>query len=107
VEISDAWVLHRDCRRPRSCTGGRCAPSIARSNSPASAFGIPLQYIPVPGYLLVLAVMAYKRQTTCPILKIGRYIATTSPPMTTPRTTMISGSISDDRLSTASSTSRS
>ncbi len=48
-----------------------------------------------------------RRQTTWPILKIGRYIATTSPPMTTPRITMIIGSISEDRLSTASSTSRS
>ena len=45
--------------------------------------------------------------TTEPSLKIGRYIAITRPPISTPRMTMISGSISDARPATASSTSSS
>jgi len=44
-------------------------------------------------------------QTAWPILKIGRYMATTMPPMRVPSTTMIIGSINDDSESTASSTS--
>ena len=48
-----------------------------------------------------------QRQTTWPSLKIGRYIATTRPPITTPRNTMISGSSRLDSAATASSTSRS
>ena len=43
--------------------------------------------------------------TTCPNLKIGRYIAITKPPISTPKTTMMSGSIRLDIASTASSTS--
>ncbi len=43
--------------------------------------------------------------TAWPILKIGRYMAITMPPMSTPRTTMIIGSIRLDSASTASSTS--
>src|SRR5205814_4306512 len=39
--------------------------------------------------------------TAWPILKIGRYMATTMPPMRPPRTTMIIGSINDDSESTA------
>ena len=39
--------------------------------------------------------------------KIGRYIATTMPPTTTPRNTIITGSISESRLDTAASTSSS
>jgi tetratricopeptide (TPR) repeat protein len=42
-----------------------------------------------------------------PSLKIGKYIATTSPPISVPRMTMISGSISEDSAATASSTSSS
>jgi methyl-accepting chemotaxis protein len=45
--------------------------------------------------------------TTEPSLKIGRYIATTRPPISVPSTTMISGSISEDSAPTASSTSSS
>lgn len=44
-------------------------------------------------------------QTTWPSLKIGRYIATTMPPMIEPSTTMMIGSIRLDRPLTASSTS--
>jgi hypothetical protein len=39
--------------------------------------------------------------------KIGRYIATTMPPTITPRTTIITGSISESRAETATSTSSS
>ena len=39
--------------------------------------------------------------------KIGRYIATTMPPTMTPRTTIITGSISESRADTATSTSSS
>jgi hypothetical protein len=39
--------------------------------------------------------------TTEPSLKIGNYIATTGPPMSTPRITMISSSISNDSAATA------
>ena len=46
-------------------------------------------------------------QMTAPSLKIGRYIATTRPPMTTPRNTMMIGSSRLDSAATASSTSRS
>ncbi len=46
-------------------------------------------------------------QTTAPSLKIGRYIAMTRPPTSTPRIAMISGSSSDDIASTALSTSAS
>jgi hypothetical protein len=41
------------------------------------------------------------------ILKIGMYIAITIPPMTPPRTTIITGSINEVRASTAASTSSS
>src|SRR5574341_449784 len=44
-------------------------------------------------------------QTAWPILKIGRYMAMTMPPMSVPSTTMIMGSIRLDSASTASSTS--
>jgi len=47
------------------------------------------------------------RQMTAPSLKIGRYIATTRPPMTTPRKTMMIGSSRLESAATASSTSRS
>ena len=47
------------------------------------------------------------RQTTEPSLKIGRYIATTRPPITTPRNTMMIGSSRLESAATASSTSRS
>ena len=46
-------------------------------------------------------------QTTEPSLKIGRYMETTSPPMTTPRNTMMIGSSRLESAATASSTSRS
>ena len=46
-------------------------------------------------------------QITAPSLKIGRYIATTRPPITTPRNTMMIGSSRLDSAVTASSTSRS
>ena len=46
-------------------------------------------------------------QTTAPSLKIGRYIAMTRLPTSTPRMAMISGSSSEDRPSTAVSTSSS
>ena len=39
--------------------------------------------------------------------KIGRYIATTMPPTITPRTTIITGSISESSAETATSTSSS
>ena len=47
------------------------------------------------------------RQTAWPILKIGRYMAITMPPISVPSTTMIIGSIRLDSASTASSTSAS
>ncbi len=43
--------------------------------------------------------------TTEPSLKIGRYMAMTKPPISTPKITMISGSIRLDSEATASSTS--
>ena len=46
-------------------------------------------------------------QTTAPSLKIGRYIDTTMPPISTPRMTMMNGSIRLDRPLTISSTSSS
>ncbi len=46
-------------------------------------------------------------QMTAPSLKIGRYIATTMPPTSTPRMTMIIGSSRLDSASTAASTSAS
>ena len=46
-------------------------------------------------------------QITAPSLKIGRYIAMTRPPTSTPRIAMMSGSSSDERPSTAVSTSSS
>ena len=46
-------------------------------------------------------------QTTAPSLKIGRYIAMTRLPTSTPRIAMMSGSRSEDRASTAVSTSSS
>ena len=46
-------------------------------------------------------------QITAPILKIGRYIAMTRLPTSTPRIAMMSGSRSEDRPSTAESTSSS
>ncbi len=46
-------------------------------------------------------------QTTAPSLKIGRYIAMTRPPTSTPRIAMISGSSKLDMASTALSTSAS
>ena len=46
-------------------------------------------------------------QTTWPILKIGRYMATTMPPIRVPSTTMMMGSIRLDRPLTMSSTSSS
>src|SRR5690606_19290669 len=48
-----------------------------------------------------------ERQMTAPSLKIGRYMATTRPPTSTPRITMISGSSRLERASTAASTSAS
>jgi len=45
--------------------------------------------------------------TTEPSLKIGKYIATTRPLMSTPKITMINGFISDDSAATVSSTSSS
>ena len=48
-----------------------------------------------------------ENQITAPILKIGRYIAITSPPTSTPRIAMISGSSRLLRPSTALSTSSS
>ncbi|MDB4971572.1 MAG: hypothetical protein JWN44_7261 [Myxococcales bacterium] len=39
--------------------------------------------------------------------KIGRYMATTMPPTTTPRNTIITGSINESRFDTAASTSSS
>lgn len=45
--------------------------------------------------------------TTLPILKMGRYIATMRPPMTTPKTAMMIGSIKLESASTISSTSAS
>src|SRR5690606_29385550 len=50
---------------------------------------------------------AERRQTAPPSLKIGRYIATTMPPISVPSTTMMSGSMSEESASTASSTSAS
>jgi len=50
---------------------------------------------------------AVRRQTTEPSLKIGRYIAITRPPTSTPSTAMISGSNRLDMESTALSTSAS
>jgi hypothetical protein len=44
-------------------------------------------------------------QITWPNLKIGKYMAITSPPTMTPSTTMIAGSINAVRLSTRVSTS--
>ena len=46
-------------------------------------------------------------QTTAPSLKMGRYIDTTMPPISTPRMTMMNGSIRLDRPLTISSTSSS
>jgi len=51
------------------------------------------------------ACCSLSRQTTLPSLKIGRYMAITSPPMSVPSTTMIIGSMRLDSASTASSTS--
>ena len=48
-----------------------------------------------------------ERQMTAPSLKMGRYIATTRPPTSTPRMTMISGSSRLESASTAASTSAS
>ena len=48
-----------------------------------------------------------RHQTTCPSLKIGRYMATTMPPMMEPSSTMTIGSIRLDRPATRSSTSAS
>jgi hypothetical protein len=42
-----------------------------------------------------------------PILKIGKYMATTNPPTIPPRTTIIMGSIIEVRVDTAASTSSS
>ncbi len=50
---------------------------------------------------------ASRNHTTAPSLKIGRYIAITRPPTSTPRIAMISGSSRLDMLSTALSTSAS
>ena len=50
---------------------------------------------------------AGRDHTTAPSLKIGRYIAITRPPTSTPRIAMISGSSRLDMLSTALSTSAS
>ena len=44
-------------------------------------------------------------QTTCPNLKIGRYMATTMLPMMPPRNTMMMGSIRLESQATISSTS--
>src|SRR5487761_693281 len=44
-------------------------------------------------------------QNALPRLKMGRYMATTSPPTSTPRITMMKGSMRLDMLSTALSTS--
>jgi hypothetical protein len=51
--------------------------------------------------------LAPRPQITAPILKIGRYMATTRPPTSTPRMAMIIGSSRLLRLSTALSTSSS
>jgi hypothetical protein len=51
--------------------------------------------------------IASNAQTTWPILKMGRYIDTTMPPISVPSTTMMIGSISVDRPLTISSTSSS
>jgi hypothetical protein len=56
---------------------------------------------PVPA----LAVLSQPAAFT--MSKIGRYIATTMPPTTTPRNTIMTGSISDSRPDTAASTSSS
>jgi len=52
-----------------------------------------------------LAGLAAPTQMVWPILKIGRYMAMTMPPIRVPSTTMIIGSIRLDSASTASSTS--
>jgi hypothetical protein len=79
----------------------------------------PATYLPPPGsagaaatvddYLLPRpqAFSSSIAYTTEPSLKIGRYIATTRPPISTPRITMISGSIRLESDSTAWSTSSS
>src|SRR3990167_2572031 len=48
-----------------------------------------------------------EHQTTCPSLKIGRYMDTTIPPMMVPSTTMMMGSIRLEMPATISSTSAS
>lgn len=52
-----------------------------------------------------ISAICMRDYTTSPSLKIGRYIATTMPPMRPPSTTMIMGSMRLLSASTASSTS--
>jgi hypothetical protein len=51
--------------------------------------------------------LAARYWTAPTMLKIGRYMATIMPPTTTPSRTIITGSISESRFSTAASTSSS
>ena len=60
-----------------------------------------------PGRRRELCQAGHGDQTTAPSLKIGRYMAMTRPPTSTPRMAMISGSSRLDMLSTALSTSSS
>jgi hypothetical protein len=53
------------------------------------------------------AVLPARYCTAFIISKIGRYIATTMPPTITPRTTIMTGSMSESRADTATSTSSS
>jgi probable HAF family extracellular repeat protein len=91
-------ILANACDR----TGTFCATTVLLDAIPA---------VPEPSsaamWLSALALSGVLCYTTAPSLKIGRYMATTKPPISTPRITMIIGSISEDNAPTASSTSSS
>lgn len=85
-----------------SWVGGRSASSVAsvelrRTGAPVAAL--------VGEGVDTRTALAHLMSVT--ILKIGRYSATTRPPMITPRMTIIAGSSSDMRAPTAVSTSSS
>ena len=87
------------CGNGGLATGNRVAEGL-KPAAVVMADGKDARYTTVPG-------IAPYPPTAPAILKIGRYMAMTSPPMVTPRKSSIKGSIREVRLSTAWSTSSS
>jgi hypothetical protein len=101
ASASPSWFCATSSHQSRSSIiGSLCATTLRKlpTHSPSSARASGENHS---------SLAMRQTQTTAPSLKIGRYIETTMPPMSTPRMTMMNGSIRLDRPLTISSTSSS